>query len=129
VFPRPHRILVAGLAGALAGAFAAIAVGPQTLALYGFWAGVIWPLLALAPLAFWFSATRQRAAVEAIVFALGTSLGLGPTAWLEARGQPAYEFWFPLAIASLTALVLAPLYVALRVRFVRQDSESGSGAA
>jgi uncharacterized membrane protein YGL010W len=79
----------------------------------------MWPLLVLAPLALWFAAKRQRAADEAVVLALGAGLGLAPIAWLEGRGQPAYEFWFPLAIASLAALVLAPLYVALRVRFVR----------
>jgi hypothetical protein len=83
---------------------------------FGFWAGLMWPLLVFAPLALWFCVRRQHAGREALRFSLGVCLGLMPWAWFDwyaDRGVNGNEIWFPIVLALLVGCVLAPFYIAL----------------
>ena len=102
--------------GAMIGIIGGAVHGAPILMFFGFWAGLIWPLLVVAPVAIWFCVRRQHAAREGLMFAFGVSLGLMPWAWLDwyaDRGVNGNEIWFPIILAFLVGCVLAPLYVAL----------------
>jgi type IV secretory pathway TraG/TraD family ATPase VirD4 len=109
--------------GAIIGFVGGAAHGAPILMFFGFWAGLMWPLLILAPLALWFCIRRQRAAREGLRFAFGISLGLMPWAWFDwyaGRGVNGNEIWFPIVLALLVGCVFAPLYVALSRSITRR---------
>jgi hypothetical protein len=105
-------LAVGTVLGIVAGAFQ----GVVFLTLYGFWGGLMWPLLVGGLLALWFAAGKQRAGREAIVFGLGAALGLTPWAIYEWRIHDlnGNEVWFPILLAFLAGSLLSPIFVVLR---------------
>jgi hypothetical protein len=116
--------------GATIGFLGGAVHGAPILMFFGFWAGLMWPLLVIAPLALWFCVRRQHARREGLMFAFGVSLGLMPWAWFDwyaGRGVNGNEIWFPIVLALLVGCVLAPLYVALS-RWARRSRASQRSA-
>jgi len=103
------------LVGLTLGAGLAVVVGVWRLSFYGFWGGLMWPLLIWAGVALWITVRKQKAATETVTLAAGTIVGMAPVVWLETRGMPFYEVWFPLVMGLLLALGLSPLYVAIGI--------------
>jgi uncharacterized membrane protein YccC len=116
--------------GAMIGILGGAVHGAPILMFFGFWAGLMWPLLIIAPLALWFCVRRQHAGREGVMFAFGVSLGLMPWAWFDwyaGRGVNGNEIWFPIILALLVGCVLAPLYAALS-RLTRRHQASQRAA-
>jgi hypothetical protein len=111
------RLLLPLFVGAVIGFVSGAFRGAMVLAFIGFWGGLMWVLVLSGPVGLWYSARHQHAGGEALTLSTGFSFGLVPWAfydWYVLRGLNQGEIWFPIALAFLVGLTLAPLFVAIR---------------
>ena len=126
-----HPATSAFVIGVLIGVSAGAANAAPILLFFGFWAGLIFPLLILGPLALWFSNRHQRSIREALGFSVGLSLALSAFAvfdWYSSRGVNGNEIWFVSLLALLAGFVLSPAYVAMSRRRTSDQPSSRPAA-